>query len=78
MAFFLVAESVRKYGSNPLSLSEVYLRVREPIDVPTSQVYVFTRVVDAEPNLTSCVPRIVDGALFGFHEPIENTPRTST
>ena len=58
-----------------ISLPEVYLKVRQLMDDPASDIYDFAEVISVDPNLTSRVLRVVNSAYFGFPEPVESIPR---
>ncbi len=58
-----------------ISLPEVYLRVRELMDDPASDIYDFAEVIRVDPNLTGRLLRIVNSAYFGFSEPVESISR---
>ena len=58
-----------------ISLPEVFLKVRELMDDPTSDIYDFAEVIRVDPNLTSRLLRVVNSAYFGFTEPVESISR---
>lgn len=58
-----------------VSLPEVYLKIRELMDDPSSVLDDFANVVSSDPNLTACVLKIVNSAYFGFAGQIENVTR---
>ncbi len=58
-----------------ISLPEVYLRVRQLMDDPDSDIYDFAEVISVDPNLTSRVLKVVNSAYFGFPEPVDSIPR---
>ncbi len=58
-----------------ISLPEVYLKVRQLMKDPDSDIYDFAAVISVDPNLCSRVLRLVNSAYFGFPEPVESIPR---
>ena len=58
-----------------ISLPEVYLKVRELMDDPDSDVNDFADVIRVDPNLASRLLRVVNSAFFGFTEPVDSIAR---
>jgi HD-like signal output (HDOD) protein len=58
-----------------ISLPEVYLKVRQLMDDPSSDIYDFAEVISVDPNLSTRVLRIVNSAYFGFPDQIESIAR---
>ena len=58
-----------------ISLPEVYLKVRQLMDDPHSDIYDFAEVISVDPNLSSRVLKVVNSAYFGFPEPVDSISR---
>ena len=58
-----------------ISLPEVYLRVRQLMDDPDSDIYDFAEVVGSDPNLSARLLRLVNSAYFGLPQPVESLSR---
>jgi HD-like signal output (HDOD) protein len=58
-----------------ISLPEVYLKVRQLMDDPASDIYDFAEVISVDPNLSTRVLKVVNSAYFDFPEPVVNIAR---
>ena len=58
-----------------ISLPEVYLKVRQLMDDPLSDIDDFAKVISVDPNMSTRVLKVVNSAYFGFPEPIESIAR---
>lgn len=58
-----------------ISLPEVYLKVRELMSDPASDIYDFAEVIRVDPNLSTRVLKVVNSAYFGFPKPVESIAR---
>ncbi len=58
-----------------ISLPEVYIRVRQLMDDPSSDIYDFAEVISVDPNLSTRVLKVVNSAYFGFPRPVESIAR---
>ena len=58
-----------------ISLPEVYLKVRQLMKDPNSDIYDFAQVISVDPNLSTRVLKVVNSAYFGFPEPLESISR---
>ena len=58
-----------------ISLPEVYLKVRQLMDDPASDIYDFGEVISVDPNLSTRVLKVVNSAYFGFPKPIDSIAR---
>ena len=58
-----------------ISLPEVYLKVRNLMNDPHSDIYDFAEVISVDPNLSSRVLKVVNSAYFGFPEPVDSISR---
>lgn len=49
-----------------VSMPEVYLKIRQLMDDPSSDIENFAKIISTDPNLVGTVLRIVNSALYGF------------
>lgn len=58
-----------------ISLPEVYLKISNLMDDPSSQVDDFARIIRLDPNLSVTVLKVVNSAFYGFAGQIDNISR---
>lgn len=58
-----------------ISLPEVYLKISQLMDDPSSQVDDFAEVIRFDPNLSVTVLKVVNSAFYGFAGQIDNISR---
>ncbi|KAI5913784.1 HDOD domain-containing protein [Thauera sp. 2A1] len=60
------------------SLPTVYLRIREQLDAPDGGIHEVSRLIAADPALTTRLLRVVNSAMYGFDGTIDNVSRAVT
>ena len=55
-----------------ISLPDIYLKIRQLMDDPRSDIVDFADIVKVDPGLSSKVLKVVNSAYYGFSAPIEN------
>ena len=58
-----------------ISLPEVYLKIRQLIDDPASDIDDFAEVIGLDPSLTAKLLQVLNSAYYGFGQTIDSIPR---
>lgn len=69
-----IEQSIREV-THLISLPEIYLKIRQLMDEPGSEIDDFAEIIRYDPSLSTTVLKIVNSAYFGFTGKIDNISR---